>query len=205
MTYQGAIQFTVDSFFHKIDSAVQQSALRAKDLKSYVKLQKFIKTHCTITQYTLQIKKCSQKECDYCQENLPSLPSDLLASVHLLPSPMLVGDSNRQKKFDDIYGTPTTERDRPSLQASGDKTADEDIKHLLNVSWMRDVITCGECLKSRCIYPAAKLSSNEVDAVNQAKEEILYVYGSELFPLDHSLNNSVVHCSILCQSPMETT
>ena len=95
MTYQGAIQFTVDSFFHKIDSAVQQSALRAKDLKSYVKLQKFIKTHCTITQYTLQIKKCSQKECDYCQENLPSLPSDLLASVHLLPSPMLVGDSNR--------------------------------------------------------------------------------------------------------------
>ena len=61
MTYQGAIQCTVDSFFgniYKIDSAVQQNALRAKDLKLYEKLQKFIKTH-TITQYAFQIKQCS--------------------------------------------------------------------------------------------------------------------------------------------------
>jgi hypothetical protein len=56
MTYQGVIECNVDSFFenniiHRIDSAVEQNALRAKDVKSYEKLQKFIKAHCTTTQY----------------------------------------------------------------------------------------------------------------------------------------------------------
>ena len=64
---------------------------------------------------------------------------------------MLAGNSDKYKKFDDIYGTPTTEKDRPSLQASGDKTADEAIKHLLNVTRVRDVVTCGDCLKPHCI------------------------------------------------------
>ena len=68
------------------------------------------------------------------------------------------------------------------------------------------MVTCGDCLKPRCIYSAAKLSSSELDAVNQAKEDNFYVCGSELFPPDHSLNVSVVvRRSILCQSPMETT
>ena len=70
--------------------------------------------------------KCFQNEYNYCQKN-PSLSSDLFANVHL-PSPMLAGNSDKYKKFDDIYVTPTIEKDRPSLQASGDKTADEAIK-----------------------------------------------------------------------------
>ena len=58
----------------------------------------------------------------------------MFASVHPLPSPMLQGNSEKYKKIDSVYGTPTTERDRPSLQASGDRMADDDIKHLLNAS-----------------------------------------------------------------------
>ena len=36
---------------------------------------------------------------------------------------------------------------------------------------MCDVVTCGECLKPRCIYSAAKLSSSEIDAVSLVKED----------------------------------
>ena len=57
-TYQGVIECTVDSVFeniHKIDSTVEQNALRAKDVKSYEKLRKFIETRITITQYAFQV------------------------------------------------------------------------------------------------------------------------------------------------------
>lgn len=140
-------------------------------------------------------------ECDYCQSNPPSIASDIFSNIYFLPSPML-DSGDKYKIFEDVYGTATTERDRPSLQATGDKQADEGTKHLLNAS---RVITCGECLKTRYVYSAAKLLSSEVVAVNQTKED-LYVCGSGFFPPDHSPSESiVVRQSITCQSPMETT
>ena len=44
-----------------------------------------------MTQYAFQVKKCSQKECDYSLENPPSLPSDMFASVH----PLLEGNTEK--------------------------------------------------------------------------------------------------------------
>ena len=127
---------------HSTDDFVQQHVLIAKDIKSYEQLHKFITTHCTVTKYTFQIKKCSQMDCRH-----PFLPSDLFDSVHPLPSRMLANNSDKYKKFKDIYGTLTTEKDRPSLKATGNKALDEPIKHILNASKVRGVITCGECLR----------------------------------------------------------
>ena len=72
---------------------------------------------------------------------------NLFDSVHPKPSPLLADNSDKHKKFEDIYGTVTTEKDRPSLKASGNKALDEPIKHILNASEVHDVITCGECLR----------------------------------------------------------
>ena len=105
---------------------------------------------------------------------------------------MLADNSDKFNKFEDIYGTSTSEKDRPSLQATGDKAADKPVKHLLNASRVRDVVACGEYLKPHCIYSAVKLSSTKIDAVNQAKEVNFHTCGSELFPSDHTLSHSVV-------------
>ena len=73
---------------------------------------------------------------------------------------MLAGNSDKYKKFEDIYGTVTTEKDRPSLKATGNKALDEPIKHIFNASKVCGVITCGECLR--------------IDAVNQVKEDNMW-------------------------------
>lgn len=88
---------------------------------------------------------------------------------------MLAENSDKYQKFEDIYGMSTTE-DRPSLQATGDKAADEAIKNLLNASRVCDAVSCGECLMPRGINSAANLSSTEVDAVNQVKEDNLCLW-----------------------------
>ena len=77
----------------------------------------------------------------------------------------------------------TTEKDRSSLKAAGNKALNKPIKHILNASKV-NVITSGECLR--------------IDAPNQ-----VYVC---VYPPDHTLSESVAVCpSITCESPMETT
>ena len=52
---------------------------------------------------------------EYFGKNCQQRPNDLFAALHPLPSPTLVGTTDKYKKFEDVYGTTTTEKDRPSL------------------------------------------------------------------------------------------
>lgn len=205
-THEGVDASSVDSFFeylHVVDATPQQDALRRSDLKKCFKFQEFCAKHCKVTQYTFQIQKCSAEDCEYCQTNPPSLPPEVFADMHFLPSPMLA-TGDKYKKFEDIYGTSTTEKDLPSRQGCGDKAADETHKYLLNAGKVRGAVMCGECQKPRCIYSATKLSDAEANAVEQAKESNVYTCGSELLSQDHHLASAVI-VRITCQSPIETT
>ncbi len=87
---------------------------------------------------------------------------------------MATGD--KYKKFEEVYGTTTTEKDLPSLQGCGDKAADEAFKHLLNAGKVRGLVRCGVCQKPRCIYFAMKLSAAEANAMEQVKDSNVYTW-----------------------------
>ena len=140
----------------------------------------------------------------YCQSNPPSLPHEVFADMHFLPSPTLTSH-DKYKKFEEVYGTSTTEKDRPSLQQSGNKAADEPFKHLLTAARVRSTVMCGEWLKPRCVYSATKLSLDEANAVDEVKDDNTYTCGSKLFIPDHRLSGSViVRVGVTCASPIET-
>lgn len=199
----------IDSFFreiHEIDNTVERDKLTNRDLKKRSVLKEFMSAHCMSTHYTFQIRKCVKDGCVCCKKHPPSIPLGVFVGVHFLPSPMLdIGTKYRE--FDEVYGTETTEQDRPSLQNNGRKGAtDEALKHLLVAGKVRGIILCGECHKSRCIYAAKKLSCPEITAVKVVKSSSVYTCGSDLFPVDHQLAATVVvRISISCQSPLEAT
>lgn len=66
----------------------------------------------------LQVKKCSPAlahECPYCIHAPPRLAADVFETLHFLPDPVL-GQGGSYKDFSDVYGTETTDKDRPSLK-----------------------------------------------------------------------------------------
>ena len=71
---------------------------------------------------------------------------------------------------------------------------------------VRAVITCGECLKPRCVYSRTKLSVTEQAKLTDVKESWLYTCGSSLFPPSSEFHGTIIaRQSITCASPIETS
>lgn len=83
----------------------------------------------------LQIKKCCKADCAYCTLNPPRLSQEIFKDLHFLPDPVL-NEDGAYKSFEDIYGTPTTDKDRPSLQEKvpTSRNRDKELKNLLVAS-----------------------------------------------------------------------
>ena len=86
--------------------------LKMVDLKKCNKLQDFMTQHCKATHYAFQIKKCGSPECDYCSQKPPRLQ----CALHFMPDPVIAPslDGEKYKEFDEVFGTDTTDDDRPS-------------------------------------------------------------------------------------------
>ena len=84
-----------------------------KNLDAHPKVKEFIDQCCQQRHYSFCIKKCGHSTCDICRP--PRLPPDVFGDLKYLPDPMS-GDDGHGKSFQDIYGTETSEEDRPSLQ-----------------------------------------------------------------------------------------
>lgn len=60
--------------------------------------------------------------------NPPRLPEEVFSDLHFLPDPVL-NDAAEYKDLDEVYGTITTDKDRPSLRHSPQATdADKENK-----------------------------------------------------------------------------
>lgn len=82
----------------------------------------------------LQIKKCTEADCAYCTLNPPRLSQEMLKDLHFIPDPVLKEDGVF-KSNEETYGTPTTDKDRPSLQEKVTTTErDKQLKNLLVAS-----------------------------------------------------------------------
>ena len=62
--------------------------------------------------FVLQIRKCDQDTCCYCVMCPPRLPTE---KRKWLPDPVLSPDMS-YKPFNEVYGTETTDEDRPMLK-----------------------------------------------------------------------------------------
>ena len=86
---------------------------RKKDLKYFPSLVQFLSHCCQVRHYSFTIKKCGVSSCRLCkpvrmaQEKLDAL-SVLLDRVP--------GEEGHYRTFHEVYGIPTSEQFRPSLQ-----------------------------------------------------------------------------------------
>ena len=72
----------------------------------------------------LQVKKCRPAvahECPYCIHAPPRLAEDVFETLHFLPDPVL-GQGGSYKDFNDVYGSVTSDKDRPSLKVKPQAT-----------------------------------------------------------------------------------
>ena len=68
----------------------------------------------------------------HCQDNPPSLPSEVFADLNFLPYRRVLDSDNRC--FEDTYETNPTVKYLPLLKDCGNITADKDSKHLLTAT-----------------------------------------------------------------------
>lgn len=129
--------------------------------------------------YAFSIKKCGMQHCTICLP--PQLPPDVFST---LPDPVTVPDpENYQhyKTFDDLYGTLTSKKHRPSLKdgrrQSHDMPFSPSGQTAANVG---ELILCSECLRPRVMYSQRKLNHDNVQVLLRSIEHVLYVCGSKL-------------------------
>ena len=132
---------------------------------------------------------------------------EVYEKLSLLPLPVLDSSKEHYVPFADLYGKPPDEKDRRSLQPTGDVDAIEaDTKHkaLFNSSKVRTTVHCQECFKPRCVYSAKKLAWNESVLLKSITEEKMYTCGSAIFtPGSQLVDTVVVRQNIGCINPVE--
>ena len=77
-------------------------------------------------------------------------------------------------------------------------------KPLFNNTKVRQVMFCGECFKSQCIFAVSNLRMEEEIIVERVKEAKTYSCGSSLFLLDSPLHDTIViRQNCCCADPVE--
>ena len=149
---------------------------RAKEcLSRRPKLKEFLQHCCYERKYVFGVKKCGKSNCKICQSS--RLPEPIFIKLHHIPDPVPENEQH-YKPFSSLYGTLTTERDRPSLKNGGQK--DHRIPFNPNTQTARAIIMCSECLRPRVIYARYKLIHAEQVALYRTIEGLLYTCGSTL-------------------------
>jgi hypothetical protein len=77
----------------------------------------------------MQVKKCEAEDCWYCVLNPPRLSADKFAGLHWLPDPVIDPRTDEYRPFEEVYGTETTDQDRPSLKQNTSTPTENDKKH----------------------------------------------------------------------------
>lgn len=109
---------TLASFLAQIQPGIDPISCVKSDLAKLPDLKQFLDHCCQTRHYSFSILKCGSSHCRICKP--PRLPQEIFNTLHYIPDP--IHDGNVHKPFSDIYGTITTEKDRPSLNSSAEKT-----------------------------------------------------------------------------------
>jgi len=136
-------------------------------------------SHCSITKYLIQVKKCFSENCPYCTSYPVRLPMEHLNNCHLFPGWW------KNSSFADLCGKDVDEKDCPfSKPASQGAEADSRRKSILVSS--KYIMTCHECFK-----PIHKRTRNEEIALKRVQVYLLYTCGSSIFPPNSACHDTV--------------
>ena len=98
-----------------------------------------------------------------------------------LPDPVPEDDGNPYNSFIDVYGKPTTEEFFPSLKAKANHSHGIPFhpvkQHALNTN---QVLICGECTKTRCVYSQKKCLVKEISDFKCVTSDLLHICGATL-------------------------
>ena len=111
-------------------------------------------------------------------------------------------------KYREMYGSPTSEKHRPSLTSLGAKTHGmpfpPSAQYAKNV---KVVFQCGECFKWRVLYFKHSLKKEQREELECLIEDLDYTCGSifaDIEPEEDSVLNSIlVKANLSCNSPIE--
>ena len=208
--FKAANENKLDELFSelaKIDPSVIKTDTTTKKIAGHPKIINFIKSHCVQRNYMFSVKKCELSECLVC--DVPRLPPDVFAKLSHLPDP--IPDGDHYKKFDDVYGTLTSEVHMPSLKEKIAKGHGLDYsptgQTAKNTKGL--LIQCLECQKLRVIYAAKTLKPDVRVKVERELESVWYTCGSVFADIDRSSDDDVlshvgVRRNLMCSSPIET-
>ena len=133
----------------KIDGSHEPTDTTKVLTKGKKELQEFMQSHCKVCHYMFSVKKCNDIDCRICKP--PRLPPDVFLRYSPLQDP--IPDGDKYKDFEEVYGSQTIEKHRPSLSSPGAKTHGipfpPSAQYAKNV---KVVLQCGECLKWRVLY-----------------------------------------------------
>ncbi|CAG8854240.1 37007_t:CDS:1, partial [Gigaspora margarita] len=147
-------------------------------------LKKFYDHCCTMRHYSFTIKKCGKDNCSICRP--PRCLREIFDQLFPLPDPV-PGNDLHYKSFEELYGSETTEKYRPS--SHGTKSNSVKHKHqqkhtmpfcpsALRAKNVGITVTCVECDKSRLLFSARKLLDKDRQILLQFLDMILYSCGT---------------------------
>ena len=187
----------------RIHPSISFEALNNASLSKISEYRCFVEEHCLSTSYLFQIKKCGQDECGFCTPI--RLPRAVFDDLHFIPAPLLDSSKEHFQKFESLYGTKPSEKDKPSLKFSLE-SSDEDKNHksILVAQKVRAVIPCSSCLKPRCIYSNSKLTVGVKQELLDIIENGDYFCGGSFVPdEDPHRKKFIVRRQVACHMPME--
>ena len=112
------------SIEHTLEYSVSYSKA---NVQSKQHLLEFMDHCCQCRHYSFDILKCGSPACTVCKP--PCLPEEVFSKLHHLPDPV-VGDDHHYLSFEQVFGTNTTENDRPSSQKSKEGGRKFTLKHV---------------------------------------------------------------------------
>lgn len=203
---------------------IDPDKLQKKHTQKLTTLQAWLESHTRQRQYSFQIKKCQDRDC--------CMPlRDMTASqLQWLPDPMLDDSGEHYKPFSSLYGSDTTEDDRPTLktkpmQVSGKgqevtkKTRQTRVQMIplvpndaelikssndYTAQNARSVAICVECRKPRVVYCKSRFNSRQTLSLALLLSEYDYSCGSPLTLPGHNLHGKAyIRQLINCESLIE--
>ena len=129
---------------------------------------------------------------------LLNLAAEVFSTLHHLSDPVPDITGEHYRNFEGLYGTPTSEKYRPSMTEGGRKTHESPLQP--NAQYARNVgmtMPCCECLKPRAFTPSTS-SGFKMNYVCKDCSQIYFIAGSQLSDLIAE-DSSPLHKNLLCR------
>ena len=135
-----------------------------------------MQNHCKSTHYGFEIYQCKDEACNLRSIFQPiRLSPDSFDSLSFLPDPLSDETKDHFQSFEKLFGTKTSNKDRPSLKFGLEASAiDKANKELFLADKVCIIIKCSTCKRPRCIYSNGKLDHPDVILIQQVKNENMY-------------------------------